>query len=85
MRKLKVITNGVGKRILSIRTAQELTQAAFGAEIGISEGYVGMMENGRRKPSQGLIIAISFRFGVDEDWLRRGTKKRGEGTNATSR
>ena len=75
MNKLKVITNGVSKRLKEVRSGAGLTQAVFGAKIGISVGYMGMLENGRRKPSQGLIIAISSRFGIDENWLRTGRRK----------
>jgi len=75
MKKLKIITNGVSKRVKEVRAGTGLTQAVFGAKIGVSVGYMGMLENGRRKPSQGLIIAISSRFGVDENWLRTGRRR----------
>jgi transcriptional regulator with XRE-family HTH domain len=72
MKRLKVITKGVDKRIRQTREDLGWTQAQFGGFVGISEGYVGMIENGRRKPSQALIIAIAAKFDVNENWLRVG-------------
>lgn len=71
---MKKIGVGIGKRIKKVRSDRGLSQEAFGAQIGVSQRYVGMMEKGQRKPSQGLVIAISAVFGVDADWLRTGRK-----------
>jgi transcriptional regulator with XRE-family HTH domain len=71
---VKKINEGVGKRIKAIRTERGMSQQAFGAIIGVSQRYVGMMEQGLRRPSKGLIIAICARFKKDEGWLCSGRK-----------
>lgn len=75
MDKLKKINAGVGKRIKQVRTQNGLSQEAFGARIGVGQTYIGMLEKGQRKPSQGLVIAISAVFGVDGNWLRAGRNR----------
>jgi transcriptional regulator with XRE-family HTH domain len=72
---MKKINGKVGERIKRIREDRGLTQADFGEVVGVSQRYVGMMEQGLRKPSKGLIIAICARFGENEDWLCSGRKK----------
>ncbi len=72
MVKLKKINNGVGGRIARVRAKNGLSRADFGAVLGVSGQYIWMLERGARKPSQALIIAISVKFRVGEDWLRNG-------------
>jgi len=72
---MQEINNGIGGRIQGIRTRKKLSQAAFGARIGVSGRYIRMLEKGQRKPSQALVIAISVKFGVKVAWLRVGRNK----------
>ena len=58
--------------IARIRARKRLSRADFGAVLGVSGQYIWMLERGDRKPSQALVIAISAKFGVGEDWLRSG-------------
>ena len=71
---MKKINKGVGARIKSIRVNKGLTQAAFGEVVGVSQRYIGMMEQGVRVPSKGLVIAICARFNKNEGWLCSGRK-----------
>lgn len=75
MGKINKINDGVGRRILGLRIGKNLSQEAFGAKIGVSQGMIAMLERGQRKPSEGLIIAISVKFGVKANWLRTGRNK----------
>lgn len=69
-------------RIKAIRVDSGLTQADFGAKIGVSQNYVWMMETGARVPGDRTIRDICREFGVNETWLRTGA---GEMRRARSR
>lgn len=59
-------------RIKAVRAESGLTQANFGAKIGVSQNYVWMMETGARVPGDRTIRDICREFGVNEVWLRTG-------------
>lgn len=59
-------------RIRKIRKASGLTQAEFGARIGIKGNTIGNYEIGLRTPSDAVIFSICREFNVNEDWLRTG-------------
>lgn len=59
-------------RIKAVRANSGLTQADFGAKIGVSQNYVWMMETGARVPGDRTIRDICREFGVNEVWLRTG-------------
>lgn len=71
---MKKINSGIGKRIKGIRIKQGLTQDRFGGMIGVSQRYVGMMESGKRKPSQWLLEYMAKVFNVSANWFRTGRK-----------
>ncbi len=62
----------IGERIKNIRINNNLTQAEFGESVGVTQGYITKVESGKNPPSDQLIITISLRFGVREEWLRTG-------------
>jgi transcriptional regulator with XRE-family HTH domain len=65
----------IGKRIKEIReTANEgkLSQAQFGALLGVSRDVVANIETGRVEPTQIIINAICREFHINETWLRTG-------------
>ena len=62
----------ISSRILKIRKENDLTQAEFGAKIGVSQNFIWMVEKGQRTPSDRTISDICREFGVDEVWLRTG-------------
>ena len=51
--------------IKELRTAKEMTQAAFAAAIGLSASAIAKVEAGRAKPSENMIGKIRDVFGVD--------------------
>lgn len=62
----------IGDRIKSVRIYFEQTQHDFGQKIKLSQNYVWMIEQGKRKPSGRTISDICREFGVNEIWLRHG-------------
>lgn len=59
-------------RIREVRKALHMTQADFGAKIGVRGNTVTGYENGQRAPSDAVIVSICREFHVDEHWLRTG-------------
>lgn len=59
-------------RIKAIRKALKLTQAEFGASIGVKGNTITNYETGLRMPSDAVILSICREFGVNETWLRTG-------------
>ena len=59
-------------RIREVRKALHMTQADFGAKIGVRGNTVTGYENGQRVPSDAVIVSICREFHVDEHWLRTG-------------
>ena len=57
--------------IEALRKAENLTQQALAAELGVSRQTVISLESGRYSPSLGLAHAIAKRFGkrIDEVFL----------------
>ncbi|MDO4563496.1 MAG: AAA family ATPase [Clostridia bacterium] len=53
-----------GEYILNLRNEQELTQAEFGAALGVSDKAVSKWENGKAKPHVEMLKKISAVFGV---------------------
>lgn len=60
-------------RILKIRTANELSQAAFAEQLNLSQNFIWMIEKGQRDPSDRTISDICRIFSIREEWLRNGT------------
>ena len=60
------------ERIKELRTALHMTQAEFGAMIGLGNTAIAGYEIGRRDPSDAVILSICREFGVSEAWLRYG-------------
>lgn len=60
------------KRIKYLREKQNLSQAAFAARIGVSQGNVGNWESQRSAPSLTAVGAIVKVFSVSANWLLFG-------------
>ena len=76
--------DGLSARMLQIRKAEGLSQAAFGKKLNLSQNFIWAVENGQREPSDRTISDICREFNVSETWLRTGEgemhlpKSRGE-------
>ena len=60
------------ERIKELRKVLHMTQAEFGAMIGLGNTAIAGYEIGRRDPSDAVILSICREFGVSEAWLRYG-------------
>ncbi len=63
----------VGTRIRDLRVAKGLTQTAL-AGVGISAGYVSLIESGKRTPSTAMVAQIADRLGVPVDQILDGDR-----------
>lgn len=63
--------------IIELRKKRKLSQGELAEKLGISPSSVGMIEQGRRKPSFELLNTIANFFEVDTDYLmgRTNSKK----------
>lgn len=59
-------------RIKKIRKEKGLTQAEFGAKIGVKSNTITTYETGARIPSDAVIHSICREYSVSETWLRTG-------------
>lgn len=59
----------IKKKVTSVRTKHNLSQAKFAEKLGFSQGYISDVESGRAKPSRNLLDAISTVYGISIDWL----------------
>lgn len=62
----------IGRRIRELRKAKGLTQKQFADALGIVQGFLSGIEQGKKPTNATLIYAICHRYGVSEDWLLQG-------------
>lgn len=70
------INNSVGVRVEELRAYEGITREEFAEKIGCTHEYVRMIEQGKKIPREPLLLAMCYRFGVGEKWLKTGTGKR---------
>lgn len=49
-----------------------MTQAQFAKKIGVSQGYLSMIENGQGEVGAIVLLALSREFGKSIEWLLTG-------------
>nr|DAH48472.1 MAG TPA: Repressor protein CI [Caudoviricetes sp.] len=59
----------LGKRIAELRKACDMSQKELGEKLGLSASAIGMYEQGRRDPSNAMLIGMEKLFGVTVDYL----------------
>lgn len=59
-------------RIKALRKALDMTQKAFGAQLGITGSAVNRYESGLSVPSDSVVRCMVREFRVSEAWLRYG-------------
>ena len=62
----------MNERLKELRKSLKLSQAAFGAKIGVSRDVINNFENGRVELKDNSIQLICLKFSVNENWLRTG-------------
>lgn len=60
-------------RLKELRKYYGLTQAEFGAKIGLTGSSITNYEKGNRSVSDAVILSICREFHVSEEWLRTGS------------
>ena len=68
----KINFNTSGGRIKSIRLSSGLNQYKFAKLLGIKQGTLSDIENGKRKPSERILIVIEYRFSISSDQILTG-------------
>jgi len=64
----------IGYRIKTLRKLFGLNQAEFGKSIGISGNYLSEIELGKVEPSKPILIAIEYRYSINQNDLISGEK-----------
>lgn len=73
MSRKKLLTNKkICDRIKDLRLSLNLTGLEFSNNIGISQGYLSDIENSKASPSKTLLLAISYAYNINIDWLLTG-------------
>ncbi|MBM9546127.1 helix-turn-helix transcriptional regulator [Leptospira sp. 201903074] len=62
----------MGNRFRELIKSLSLTQKDFAIRIGVSQGFVSEIINGKNLPSQETLTKISKEFNVNLDWLLAG-------------
>lgn len=63
----------IGTRIRELRKSRGLTQKQFADSLGIVQGFLSGIEQGKKPANITLLSAICHRYGVSEEWLRTGS------------
>ena len=61
----------VGRRIRELRSF-DLTQKEFAARIGVSQGYLSLVENGDVEVGAAILLRIAQQYGKSLEWLLTG-------------
>ncbi len=65
----------IGSQIKKIREFFNLSQVLFAQELGITQAHVSKIEHGLEKPSEQLLLALCWRFGIRKEWIMTGDGK----------
>jgi transcriptional regulator with XRE-family HTH domain len=61
--------NVIGEKVRAIRKERNLNQIDFAEAIGISQGRLSEIEQGRTKPSAETLFQLRRKFNIDLNWL----------------
>ena len=64
------------KYYCDLRRKEKLTQLSFSRLLGVSKGYISAIENGKKEPSQTLILAIESILGSKPNKEHSNIKKK---------
>lgn len=62
----------IGERVVSVRKKAGLSQREFAARLGISNGGISQIENGKAMPGGDFLLKMHQELGVDINWLLTG-------------
>lgn len=69
---MKKIAKNAGRRILRVRTEQEMSQERFAGRLGITQPHLSNLEGGIRNPSHALLRLMGLEFNINLGWLVSG-------------
>jgi transcriptional regulator with XRE-family HTH domain len=64
----------VGRRVRELR-GFDMTQSEFSRRVGVTQGYLSLLERGEVEVGASVLLAISREFGKSVDWLLTGEGK----------
>lgn len=62
----------LGRRIKEVRQTNGLTQNDFADSLGIVQGFLSGVEQGKKNVSDTLLVALCLLYGINKDWLKAG-------------
>jgi transcriptional regulator with XRE-family HTH domain len=65
LRSMKVIAEGVGRRLRALRQARRLTLAELAADTGFTAGYLSQIETGAAVPGLSALADLAASLGAD--------------------
>jgi SOS-response transcriptional repressor LexA len=65
----------IGSRIKQLRLFLGVTQKVFADSLGVVQGFLSALENGKKVPSNTLLLALCQLYRIDRDWLCTGRGK----------
>lgn len=74
--KANEIDTSISARLKEIRESQDLTQALFATELGVSRDSYAFVESNRTNPTVDLIKRVVLKYKVSPTWLLFGSGKR---------
>ena len=78
------MNNMLGKRISSQRRKLGISQTELAQKLCISSSAIGMYEQGRREPSNAILVALSKELHVSIDYLLTGHNWTSQDTSANT-
>ena len=66
------MSKDIGERVISVRKKAGLNQREFAARLGISNGGISQIENGKAMPGGEFLLKMDQEFNVDVNWLLTG-------------
>ncbi len=64
------------ERLRQIRKERKITQVKLAEHLGISQGFLSAMEQGKKAPGSAVLIALSKFFDVNAQWFLTGEGKK---------
>jgi DNA polymerase V len=68
-----MITDKIGERIKKLRTLKNLNQVDFARALGISQGFLSDVENGKNSPNSQVFLSVKRLIpDINSEWLLTG-------------
>jgi len=74
----KKFNTDINLRIKMVREQKSLTQQQVAEQLGIAQGFLSELERGRYKPRKPLLLAISYLYKINYEWLITGKGEKEE-------